>query len=148
MFHLVYTSHAAVPFPESNLIDLLKQSRKHNRLLDITGMLLYLDGKFIQVLEGSRTSVLEVYEKIKKDPRHLRVVTLIEGNSKERVLNNWSMGFKKTSYDEFTQITGFKDIDVFFEKQRSDDKAHLLLVFLQLFYKQNITDYSELPNLP
>ncbi len=110
---------------------------------DITGMLLYLEGKFIQVLEGRKDAVLSLFDKIKKDLRHERIRTIIEGMPDKRVFKNWSMGFKKTSYSEFTKITGFKDIDVFFNEQKPKENDSLLLVFLEIFYKQNIVDYSE-----
>lgn len=54
MYHLIYTSYAIEPFDEAKLIELLKKARENNRLLDITGMLLYVNGKFMQVLEGKR----------------------------------------------------------------------------------------------
>ena len=138
MFHIVYTSHATQAFDQLQLVDLLKQSRKYNRLWDVTGILLYLDGKFIQVLEGDKDIVLGVFERVKKDPRHNRVVVINEGKSESRIFKNWSMGFKKTSYSEFAAITGFKDIDTFFGEQTTGQHAKLLLQFLELFYKQNI----------
>lgn len=77
MFHLVYTSYSTAPFSEEELIQLLNQSRVSNKKLDITGMLVYLDNKFIQVLEGERTAVVKLYEKIAGDPRHKKVALLL-----------------------------------------------------------------------
>jgi hypothetical protein len=66
MFHLVYISHTSHPLQEQDLMDILTQSRLHNKKHHITGMLLYLNEKFIQVLEGNYEEVKNVYEKIKK----------------------------------------------------------------------------------
>lgn len=144
MFHLLYTSHAAAPFSESELIDLLKRSRTFNLKNHVTGMLLYLEGKFMQVLEGDKKIVLSLYDKIKRDPTHTRVTTVIEGDSPTRVFKDWSMGFKQLSFEQFSKTTGFHDIDKFFTQEQDNSNAHLLMVFLQLFYKKNIVDYSDI----
>ncbi len=106
-------------------------------------MLLYLEGKFIQVLEGKKQEVKKLYDNIVKDTRHKRVIVVMEGNSSKRIFNGWSMGFKKLSHTEFINLTAFHDIDIFFQKQELQENSHLLLVFLKLFYKKNIVDYSE-----
>lgn len=144
MFHLLYTSHATTPFLESDLIDLLKRSRAFNLENHITGMLLYLEGKFMQVLEGDKQIVISLYDKIKKDSAHTRVTTVIEGDSPTRVFKDWSMGFKQLSFDQFSAITGFHDIDKFFTQEQDNSNSHLLMVFLQIFYKKNIVDYSDI----
>jgi len=143
MYHLVYTSHAVEPFSQEELIDLLRESRSVNRQYHITGMLLYLNGKFIQILEGNRDDVQKIYQKILQDKRHQRVIMIMEGNSPGRVFHNWSMGFKMLSHKEFEKITGFKDIDHFFEENKAKNTGNLLLTFLTLFYNKNITDYAD-----
>jgi hypothetical protein len=143
MFHLVYTSHSTQQFSEADLILLLTQCRDSNKLNGITGMLLYLQGKFIQVLEGKKTTVETLYSTIKKDPRHTRIITVIRGTSPHRLFSGWTMGFKKLSFEEAHHLSGFRDIDVFFKHPITED-SNLLLVFLGLFYKKNIVDYAEL----
>ena len=80
MYHLVYTSVAVAPFSEVDLIQLLEQSRNSNKTTDITGILLYIQGKFIQVLEGEKTVVNKLYTKIVGDVRHKKVTIVIEGH--------------------------------------------------------------------
>jgi len=144
MYHLVYTSHAVNPLSQRELILLLEECRTFNKAKNITGMLLYMEGKFIQVLEGNKVEVNKLYDNIRKDPRHEKVTLVVAGNSPDRVFKDWSMGFKKLSYGAFEKITGFQDIDVFFNDEERIDQGHLLLVFLKLFYEKNIVDYSEL----
>ena len=144
MYHLVYTSHAKHEFSEADLIELLMQCRSFNRKHDITGMLLYLNGKFIQVLEGAKTEVERLFAMIEKDPRHTRVTLVIQGSSPERVFPGWTMGFKKLTFEDAQHLSGFQDIDIFFREQLSNKNRHLLLVFLGLFYKNNIVDYAQL----
>ncbi len=143
MYHLIYTSYAIDPFDEGSLIDLLKEARENNRLVGITGMLLYVNGKFMQVLEGNRQTVRDLYSQIINDPRHKRVTTLLEGESPTRIFDRWSMGFKKLSDDDFKNLSGFQDTDELFLKQHLTEESSLVMVFLQLFYKKNFVDYPE-----
>ena len=57
LYCLVYTSISNQKMSDDNLKDLLKKSRLKNEMLNITGMLLYLDPFFIQILEGEEAIV-------------------------------------------------------------------------------------------
>jgi Sensors of blue-light using FAD len=52
MFHIVYASSASEAFTGPELQVLLDQARQKNAKFAVTGMLLYKDGNFMQVLEG------------------------------------------------------------------------------------------------
>ncbi len=143
MYHLVYTSHATRPFGESDLIDLLQECRAFNRQHGITGMLLYIQGKFIQVLEGQKEDVAKLFNRIAADPRHHRVAVIVEGESKERIFKDWSMGFRRLTEQEAIHLSGFRDIDHFFAHKRITEESNLLFVFLRLFYNQNMVEFQE-----
>jgi Sensors of blue-light using FAD len=143
MYHLVYISHSSVPFSEEALISLLQDSRKMNKAKDITGMLIYLQERFIQILEGDSSAVKKLYGKIQKDPRHQNISTLIEGESDERIFNGWNMGFKSLSKIDYDRLSGFQDIDSFFARQNISNESNAVLIFLKLFYKKNLNDYPE-----
>ena len=85
MYHLVYTSHAKRPFIYTQLIELLNQARIYNKAHDITGLLIYRNQKFIQVLEGERGAVDYLYSKIEMDIRHKKVTKVIVGETEERI---------------------------------------------------------------
>lgn len=143
MFHLVYTSHAVKPLTEPELLELLRQSRDRNKKFNISGILLYVQGKFMQVLEGKKSYVDEIFHSIQNDARHTRVTVVLEGNSPKRIFKGWSMGFKKLSDKDFVNASGFTDIDVFFSEHKMKENSSLLLVFLKLFYRKNMVDYPE-----
>jgi hypothetical protein len=143
MYHLVYTSHSIAPFSEKELIGLLQDSRKMNKAKDITGMLIYLQERFIQVLEGDSSVVKKLYSKIQRDPRHSKVSTLIEGESDERIFKGWHMGFKSLSRIDYDELSGFQDIDTFFTKQNTVYQSNAVIIFLKLFYKKNLNDFPE-----
>lgn len=143
MYHLVYISHAVRPMLESDLEDILNKSRVKNKTNHITGMLVYLKEKFIQVLEGEYEIVNQIYGGIKADPRHHKVRMMLEGNTEDRLFKNWSMGFKRLDTQAFEELNGFRDLEDFFDEQNVTDESPAVMIFLTLFYKKNLTDYPE-----
>jgi hypothetical protein len=131
LISLVYVSLAAHLMSEDELRELLRVSRDRNKQRNITGMLLYRDGFFIQVLEGKSDDVREVYNKICKDPRHKNIVKVYEQDISKRSFENWSMGFnhlRDLSPDEaeaFTEYLNEPDRTVFSSSQQ--ERAKLLL---------------------
>jgi hypothetical protein len=78
MLSLIYSSVATDTFGEADLAGLLAQSRTANERNDVTGMLLFRNGYFLQVLEGPDAAVREKMAVIKTDPRHTKVTMLLE----------------------------------------------------------------------
>lgn len=67
---LVYVSAAAGPLFADRLDRILLHARAHNKQADITGLMLFQDGRFVQVLEGSREAVLDTFARIRRDRTH------------------------------------------------------------------------------
>jgi len=143
VYHIIYISYVPTPLYDDDLVNILTKSRFNNKMLDITGMLIYVNGKFIQVLEGEYDSVTKMYEKIKNDSRHRQVFRLMEGNSDDRIFKDWSMGFKKLTENQFLELSGFKDPEDFFNANQINYQSPSVLVFLELFYKNYLNDYPE-----
>ena len=93
---IVYASRAVEPFDHDDLVDLLSQSRENNSRDGITGMLVYRDLDFIQILEGPDAAVRALLERIGRDPRHTDVRVLLEEQTTERKYAAWSMGYEPT----------------------------------------------------
>jgi len=106
---LAYTSIASHHMAHEELLALLAQSRKNNLPTDITGILLYLEGCFFQVLEGEADQLEKLYEKIAKDSRHHDVMKLILEPIEARSFSNWTMGFQHITKEELSSITGLTD---------------------------------------
>ena len=71
---------------------MLEQSRRNNPRQGITGILCCNSEQFIQVLEGGRDEVCELYNTIARDPRHLQVRILVYEEIAERRFGGWTMG--------------------------------------------------------
>jgi hypothetical protein len=75
---LLYTSRAANGISVSDVYDIIRVAHNRNSESGLTGALLFLDGYFIQVLEGSPYAVAERYERIVADERHHDVVLRVD----------------------------------------------------------------------
>ena len=93
MKQLVYISRSIKLMKSADLLPLLGQARERNTSCDITGMLLYKDRSFIQLLEGPEEHVNDVFSSILADKRHMKVKTIVDMPVSERSFSQWSMGF-------------------------------------------------------
>lgn len=143
MYYLVYSSIAANGLSEDDLRDILQTSQLQNADLNLTGMLLYCSGKFLQVLEGKREDVHNLYYKISRDLRHKDLNVLLEGTIATRNFKNWSMGFKSLDIATAQEISGYEDIDQFFTLNKVSNSSHPALIFLSLFYQKNHSDHLQ-----
>ncbi len=99
----------AVPsdLPEVELERILAGARKKNLELGITGVLLFHNGEFVQLLEGPREAVLHVYHDIiVRDRRHRGLTIGWEGAIEQRRFRDWSMGYRPLAELDRTQTPG------------------------------------------
>jgi len=109
LIHVVYVSFAQKDLSEKELQYLLKEIRGKNAEQGITGLLLYNEGSFIQVIEGSEEIIQRVFKSISQDNRHTNVVKLLEEPIKNRAFPDWTMGFRRISDAQSSSIPGFSD---------------------------------------
>ncbi len=114
--HYIYSSAATVDFSHDDIISLLEVARKNNAKLGVTGMLLYDNGSFFQILEGQPQVVDSIYEKIEKDKRHNQVKKIICEEIEKRDFAEWTMGHAGLTRAELLKIEGFND---FFQGQKN-----------------------------
>jgi Sensors of blue-light using FAD len=112
MFHLIYSSLARQAFSDTDLEKLLMRARSNNGKINVTGMLIYHDGVFLQALEGDELSVRDVFKRIEKDARHTGVAILRSHSSfgERRIFGDWSMGFASASSNAQV-LKGFVDLE-------------------------------------
>jgi|AntRauTorckE6833_2_1112554.scaffolds.fasta_scaffold01124_6 uncharacterized Fe-S cluster-containing MiaB family protein len=107
LYSLLYASSSSKDMSENELTSLLEEIRKKNQSQNITGVLLYGNKSFLQVLEGDKEKLKSLYKKIEKDPRHKAIVKLHEEAIDERIFGEWSMAFSRISPDQSQEIPGF-----------------------------------------
>ena len=132
--HVVYVSTASEPMDDEDLAELLAQSRERNARNDITGMLLYKDSRFIQLLEGHEENVQKIFDSIRRDDRHYDVQLLWLRYAQFREFPDWTMGFQnvdKLKLESLPGYTPFLDRDFRYENflENSTDVHAMLLSF-------------------
>ena len=90
MHRLSYHSHALAAGPAA-LDALYAESAAFNAKADITGALLFLDGRFAQILEGDQAAITRLYDRITRDPRHDHVTLDYVITTEGRLFPCWSM---------------------------------------------------------
>ena len=99
-FRLIYSSEAAPGLAAAELEKMLEESRIRNKVYGITGVLLFVDGAFMQILEGEKEDVLGLMERIERDPRHHGVKVFYEEEVDERAFASWSMAYLSPSAEQ------------------------------------------------
>ncbi|MEM9951663.1 MAG: BLUF domain-containing protein [Chloroflexota bacterium] len=108
---LVYFSVAyKKEVPDAELMDILTIARKNNKTLNVTGMLLYRDGFFIQALEGEQAIVEDLYTKIAQDSRHKNIITVYQNEISKRLFMDWFMGFNRLEDRHLADIEGYDGV--------------------------------------
>lgn len=90
---IAYVSTAVRLLDENQLLELLTTSRERNRREDVTGLLLYSNGRFIQCIEGPETALRNLYADIQVDSRHKNVTLLVDEPINGRDFGSWTMGY-------------------------------------------------------
>jgi hypothetical protein len=110
MYRLVYLSAAKTLFSKAELLDLLVKAREKNHRRGLTGILLYRNGDFLQLLEGEKTVVEEIFATIRADPRHTRTTVMIAEECPARLFADWSMGFRDLTDTDLPRMSGFSPL--------------------------------------
>ena len=129
-----YMSVQAQTLRDSDIEELLFYAREKNKRLAITGVLLLIQGKFIQYIEGYEEDIDKVYDSIKIDTRHNDLLLLDSGYIDRRQYNNWSMAYKKVENSEINHILGYSELnldDLFLNP--AEEKTHPVLKVLYNF---------------
>jgi hypothetical protein len=138
LIQLIYVSSATHELDAGDIQTILDSSVRHNELQGVTGLLLYSDGNFIQVLEGEEEAVDETMSRILDDPRHKDINIIARIPKVEREFGQWSMGFRRISASEVTSNPAYAP---FFGREFSARKIRakpgLALEILRDFARMN-----------
>ncbi len=89
---ILYCSLTNAPTNEAALEALTQNAAHMNRMDHITGMLMYADGVFVQLIEGPREALNALWARLLKDKRHKAVVQLYHRREVEsRACEGWGM---------------------------------------------------------
>jgi hypothetical protein len=95
--------------PKSKLYKILHGARAANAIADVTGLLVFAEGKFLQVLEGPKSTVRSLMQKISADRRHANLQIISEGAINARIFPSWEMAYASTNARELATWAGLRN---------------------------------------
>ena len=93
LWRIVYISSATKAELGDEGERILSSARKRNAERAITGLLVYSGGSFLQVLEGAKDTVEEIFAAIRRDHRHRSIIQLLSEEIQERDFKGWDMAW-------------------------------------------------------
>jgi Sensors of blue-light using FAD len=133
---VLYVSSATRPISDSDVNQILTTARRENAKVGVTGMLLFCDNSFLQILEGPGDDVDAILSRIAKDPRHAHLRVLVRDQKPVRSFADWSMGFEKVEPNGPAGTT-FKISQNAVEGRMTDAESRKLRLFIENFYHIN-----------
>jgi len=125
LFHLIYRSRLSAAWNPQQVSDISCRAAELNRTLGVTGLLVCDGQYFLQILEGEREVVETLYARIRQDPRHHQVVTLVAEPIRARYFAQWSMGL----------VALGPAMDMMPDREVSDDQRHYLNLAARQLYE-------------
>lgn len=107
MFQLAYISFKSPEYDidgENGIDSILEVANKFNKENKISGLLIYRRGVFIQLIEGEKEIVLNLYGRIASDLRHESQRILLKQEVDERLFSDWSMQYREINNIEIDRI--------------------------------------------
>lgn len=139
---IIYSSKAVREFDDLELAKLLEVSVQNNSRRNVTGLLLYAHGNFMQVLEGEGDVVDSIISRISNDSRHHHVNILVRTPIRAREFGKWHMGFhqlRDVSSQDWANFAPFFEDG--FDTSKIADQSSLALKLMQaLAYQHNFAD--------
>ena len=114
--HMLYLSQTTRPWAQEDLAALGAQCQSRNQKDGLTGLLLYGNGHFLQLLEGRRQPLVLAYDRISRDERHEKLTVLLDGPITQRTFPEWAMGVLNVDTAADVDRQRFRAIVAAFEK--------------------------------
>ena len=134
---ITYFSSALSATTEQIVLDIVTFSRENNARLGITGVLLYINGHIVQVLEGQQSLVEGLYQRIQADPRHTDVRTVISQPIGQRLFERWYMGYEMLSTSQYEEVRSIIPVDAQPPEAAGDTDQPVIVRMLKGFFELN-----------
>ncbi|GJM00501.1 MAG: hypothetical protein DHS20C07_21800 [Methyloligella sp.] len=100
---LLYISSQSKKLNINDVRQIVRKSQKRNKQHNVTGLLLYYEGCFCQVIEGYPKDIEVIFDYISNDHKHRSLITLQDDFVDQRAFKEWTMAFQNINHDELTQ---------------------------------------------
>ena len=130
-YSILYKSKAISTFQLADIQTMLNKSKRFNKANDITGLIIYYDAQFLQLIEGEEDQIKTLYDLILNDERHSDVETILSQPTNDTLWNKWSMAFYHFSDSEVDNNHLRLLLESNFTKVESDNKDSEILKVLR-----------------
>jgi hypothetical protein len=138
LIQLIYVSSDSRHLDRGEVAKILESAVRHNAANDVSGMLLYYSGNFMQVLEGEETAVDEAMSRIAADDRHQDIMEISRKAVTSRDFSEWSMAFHGVSAKDVKLMSGYAPLfEHGFNAAEIRAKPGVALELLKRFAKHN-----------
>src|ERR1700728_778113 len=104
LIHVIYLGAASPDLSEHDTVKYLNEARKANRQNDVSGMMLYVGGCLLLLLEGEAAKVDAASRAVSSDEREMRMI--LREPISEREFPEWIMGFETVEPLEAARLLG------------------------------------------
>lgn len=116
---LIYKSTPSKDLKDRTLRNMLVDAKKFNRENNVTGCIFINHEKVIQLIEGEKNTIDQLYKRILKDTRHQQIETLLEKEIYTRTMQDWAMAVYNLDGD--TDDTDFSKLSLLEQLHKSPD---------------------------
>jgi len=106
LYQITYSSRATQPMTLEDLEQILVDAREGNERRGVTGVLIYVDGVFLQVLEGEKENLVGLMASLGRDTRHTEVKVFHESRIDERAFGSWRMAYLDSTPEQMAAWAG------------------------------------------
>ena len=107
LYELLYSSFSEREMDADALMSLLESARTNNERLEVTGLLLYCNREYMQLIEGEEEVIRSLWQSIQSDSRHYSARVMYEGPIEKRGFAGWSMGFRNLGNVNMKALPGY-----------------------------------------
>jgi len=127
---LIYVSKAEDDVEYDEILDILTHSWKYNHNSYISGMLLYDNRHFMQIIQGPILTIDKLYARIENDSRHTDIKLIGEELLHERDCSGWGIGFydNQEAADIFYESFQIGHGEALYDVNYEDAKSLLLIL--------------------
>jgi hypothetical protein len=93
IYTICYISNKTETTDKASLEKIFATTQANNKHKSVTGILLFHEQSFLQVLEGDKTTLQELFLNIKKDSRHENIFVILDKKNERRIFDNYKSGF-------------------------------------------------------
>ncbi|MFT5812024.1 MAG: hypothetical protein ACI9KM_002797 [Rubritalea sp.] len=133
---LVYVSSATRSLSQAEIDHLLLSARERNEKYNVTGVLMYIGGNFMQCIEGTVDNVELIYEIIKANSLHHGLIQLLYCPIECRDFKDWEMAY--CTKEKTVSVAPYNHEDILSNKLgTSSFKKTSSRILLHCFWRSN-----------